>query len=520
MPTLHEITRLHLVLNTDNINADKVISRSRRLFHHQLQAQLATILSQLSVMGRKQQAGRITIDLGDIPETFFETEFCRRLAWKLPAELRQQLRYVTATDEHQHNSRSINSLYNKREGQGAEKKSLSDESKLTNITDRKEEENKDSASTDLGLLTSYLRSAVWSQDMPPDMWLMHLLSMPDTSLTWLVNMCLKMPKIGLPGRYFRGETLGQLTRRLAPGIFENRPVSPGTVLLAVLHWYQNHPEVNVPALPAVDGWPVLSLPEGMVESSRSVLTRPALLPWCKVLEQNMSRAMGDVSSIPVNHPVRSRGQLPSGHHNACDTFLSTAARHPIRGHAPLSSRHHDARDKPVSTNMAPGYQQVCHAGLSLLWPLLPELLQVTGIRQQETQMDEHQRREAVKLLAYLAQGEVSENIPCTSFGHWLCGVSAELTQEIEPLSAVLTNTIDGWLHNLPERIPGWQRLSGLDIRQLFLQREGWLCPDSNTLYLPPQPADVLLAQWPWPLTILLLPWLKSPLTLSQSLPPQ
>lgn len=190
-----------------------------------------------------------------------------------------------------------------------------------------------------------------------------------------------------------------------------------------------------------------------------------------------------------------------------------------RGSPPRSINTPPSSAAPVPER-ADGGQYVSDAGLSLLWPLLPELLQISGIRQQDAVMDESQRLDAVTLLSYLVEGKVCETIPSTTFSHWLCGVSPERTQAIIPLSAERAELVDGWLQTLPERIPGWQRLSGQDIRVIFLQREGWLCHDGHTLYLQPQPADVLLAQWPWPLTILLLPWLRTPLTLSLSLPPQ
>lgn len=444
---------LRLALETDSRCARHLIGRTRQLFSERVQITLAAFLSESSFPGRRLEVQKVVVNLGVIPEIEFESEFCRRLVRQLPAELRKQLRSVTAVAELTFKDEDPNlTVYEKGDVGSGHRDVLGNSEKQPLFNDVQQA---------ITVLASYLSSAAWSENVSPDKWLVQRLQERDVNLAWLAEICLQLPEIGVPGRYFKAATLSLLSQKLAPGMFKSQPILAGNIPLAALLWYQHQVDVPVPAVP--------------------LLTRPTLLPWRKAFEQYLS--MSDI--VPQTSDAKDITQ-----------------RFEVPG-ADIS-----------------GLQQVSHAGLCLLWPLLPELLQVTGIRQEDEQIDEQRLLEAVTLLVYLAEGEMIEVIPCTTFSHWLCGVSPEQTHTIVPLSAEKAEKVEQWLQKLPERIPGWQRLSGQDIRMLFLQREGWLCHDSNTLYLSPQPADILLAQWPWPLTILLLPWLQTPLTLSLNLPPQ
>jgi hypothetical protein len=555
------IALLKFELNTDGTLADEMISHSRKLFHRQLQTQLATVLNQLSVPEKKQQADRIVINLGEISAEHFEAEFCQRLLWELPAKLRQQLREVALSNEwhnqqedkyhsdlggdiagcavpvRDQNTVVAHQQINQRASENSWLPGDINQQKSSKTGNKRQ---KNSAHSHYTVLASYLHSTVWFQDIPPDIWLTQLLAEPDTQWARLAGICLQMPKIGLSGRYFRATTLALLAKKLAPGVFNHQPISPGLILLATLCWYQNHTEVSVPVIPQKEILPELLVPGSISEEVLPLLTRPTLLPWRKVLEQQIASPAISLEEVDFFGSDNRPAELLPG--ESPETMGLKTAHHLVNRKSdplnPLSEViKHSANTSCTIPKIAvkgevtrsvaiaagngdvSGLQLVSHAGLSLLWPLLPELLQITGIRQPGSQMDENQRLQAVNLLVYLAEGEVSDAIPCTTFSHWLCGVLPHHTPTNVPLSADQVEIVDQWLDNLGERIPGWQRLSGSGIRQLFLQRDGWLCHDSNTLYLPPQPADVLLAQWLWPLTILLLPWLQIPLTLSQRLPP-
>lgn len=513
MSDQHRIRRIRLALGTDYPQAAGLTDRTRRLFHLRIRGLLDRLLQQASLPGQQLKAEQIVVELGDLPEAHFEEELCRRLMRLLPGILHQQLRGETSgmprlvQPEMPRAGISDNRTGRSVSGSGAR---------------IYEDNTEESSSSCCKVLVHYVRTAIWTRTQSPDCWLSVQLTQYPASLSSLAEICLQMPQLGLSGRFFREKTLRELIRKLAPGESEQQPASPGTVLCAALHWYQSHSAVPVPAFPQSRHWPDMSLSDAGADSILPQLTRPELQPWRRTLQYRLpsTKSLRDddtaylvdglAGALTQKQPTDIYEKTAHSRIKKTTTFPSSLPDSAVTSRAPAS---------PVP-GRADGRQHVSHAGLALLWPLLPELLQITGIRQQHARMDEYQRQEAVVLLAYLAEGKVSDTVSCTAFSHWLCDVSPEHTQTLVPLSAERAEKVDLWLQTLPERIPGWQRLSAQDIRTLFLQREGWLCHDSHTLYLPPQPADILLAQWPWPLTIMLLPWLQTPLTLSLSLPPQ
>lgn len=566
MSDRHCIRRLRLTLGTDYPRAAGLTERTRRLFHQRIRSLLDKLLKQASLQGHVLKAEQIVIDLGDLPEAHFEEAFCQRLMHILPEKLYQQWRDEFAGMNPSEPGEMIRPVMldngqipdSERSAAGARhhgrfnhsasarnirhppcilRKHRSDNCQIRAGLSVSEpegrmygDETEKSSSFCRRVVVHYLRTAIWARELSPDSWLAEQLTQHPDFLNSLAEICLQMPRMSLPGRFFRESTLRGLIRKLAPGKFEHQPISPGSVLFAALYWYECHSAVPVPAFPQRIDWPVLPFSDAESESLPP-LTRPELAPWSRALydtslsmpslsdEDDKDLVSGPPDAFIQRHATEAEEKTAPSRAEKVTPLSASASAMPVR-----TFPEKDGCVSPVSAVHFPerkgGYQHVSGAGLSLLWPLLPELLQITGIRQQDAVMDEDQRLDAVKLLAYLVAGEVCETLPCTLFSHWLCGVSPEHTQTIVPLSAERAEKVEQWLQTLPERIPGWQRLSGQDIRMLFLQREGWLYHDSNTLYLPPQPADILLAQWPWPLTILLLPWLQTPLTLSLSLPPQ
>ncbi|MEB5890004.1 contractile injection system tape measure protein [Enterobacter roggenkampii] len=541
----HHIHRLRLILHTDYQGAPGLTARTRRLFNQRLRGMLETLFQQHASSGRDLQAGQVVIDLGGLPETHFEEAFCQRLMQRLPAILRQHLREASPGGNPALHPDDIFPVIPEK-GQGREWsaagagqqhrfKRPASAGRTSDLPAPPRTERSDNARTDTGsavpgsggrryggetdqalpscgqVMAKYIRTAIWDQTVSPDRWLSERLAQQPASLRLLAEICLQMPGLGLPGRFFAGSTLRLLISRLAPGASQQQPVSPAGVLLAALHWYQRHSTIPVPVFSQPEDWPVMRIPDADAANGLSALTRPELAAWRRVMQD------GRLFTVPLpggetGRPAAALSGTPAEKASPDAGGEATASRSAKAGHISASGVR--------VSGPAGGRHLVSGAGLSLLWPLLPELLQITGIRQPDTEMDDERRVEAAILLAYLVTGEVCGTLPCTLLSHALCGVSPAHTQTIVPLSAARSETVDEWLQTLPERIPGWQRLSGQDIRILFLQREGWLCPDSHTLYLPPQPADVLLSEWPWPLTILLLPWLQAPLTLSLSLPPQ
>lgn len=83
------------------------------------------------------------------------------------------------------------------------------------------------------------------------------------------------------------------------------------------------------------------------------------------------------------------------------------------------------------------------------------------------------------------------------------------------LSLLQLQQIDDWLAAIGQQLPGWQKLSLTDIRQLFLQRAGEISTEGPVPQISvwPEPYDFLLRDWPWPMTLASFPWTEQPLTI-------
>ncbi|OKB66607.1 hypothetical protein BHU62_12120 [Serratia marcescens] len=161
-------------------------------------------------------------------------------------------------------------------------------------------------------------------------------------------------------------------------------------------------------------------------------------------------------------------------------------------------------------------QGISNAGLLLLWPLLPQLFSQLGLWEEERFVNEAARWQAVYGLDRLVWGEVSPTEGRLTLNQVLCGVSCSTAvPPPAPLSLVQQQQIDDWLTAIGQQLPGWQKLSLTDIRQLFLQRAGEINMEEMfpQISVRPEPYDFLLRDWPWPMTLASFPWTEQPLTI-------
>ncbi|MEL5589493.1 contractile injection system tape measure protein [Serratia ureilytica] len=161
-------------------------------------------------------------------------------------------------------------------------------------------------------------------------------------------------------------------------------------------------------------------------------------------------------------------------------------------------------------------QRISNAGLLLLWPLLPQLFSRLGLWEEEQFVSDAARWQAVYGLDRLVWGEISPMEGRLTLNQVLCGVSCLTSVPPSmPLSLLQLQQVDDWLAAIGQQLPGWQKLSLTDIRQLFLQRAG----EINMEEMFPQisvwsePYDFLLRDWPWPMTLASFPWTEQPLTI-------
>lgn len=161
-------------------------------------------------------------------------------------------------------------------------------------------------------------------------------------------------------------------------------------------------------------------------------------------------------------------------------------------------------------------QGISNAGLLLLWPLLPQLFSQLGLWEDEQFASDAARWQAVYGLDRLVWGEVSPKEGQLTLNQVLCGVSCSTAvPPPTPLSLLQRQQMDDWLATIGQQLPGWQKLSLTDIRQLFLQRAGEISTEGPVPHISvwPEPYDFLLRDWPWPMTLASFPWAEQPLTI-------
>ncbi len=156
-----------------------------------------------------------------------------------------------------------------------------------------------------------------------------------------------------------------------------------------------------------------------------------------------------------------------------------------------------------------------YAGIVLLHPFLPRFfahLNLLDERQQFVSLDGCVR--GVHLLHYLATGLENPAEPATVLLKVLCGlpIAFPLPHEL-PLADQERDEAESLLS---AAIGHWTKLgntSPAGLREAFLQREGKLAPDEQgwRLAVEQRAVDVLLGHLPWGLSIVRLPWVKTPL---------
>ncbi|HEM7566965.1 TPA: hypothetical protein U2J78_004823 [Serratia marcescens] len=159
---------------------------------------------------------------------------------------------------------------------------------------------------------------------------------------------------------------------------------------------------------------------------------------------------------------------------------------------------------------------ISNAGLLLLWPLLPQLFSRLGLWEEEQFVSDAARQQAVYGLDRLVWGDFDQPEGRLTLNQVLCGVSCSTSVPPSiPLSLLQLQQIDDWLAAIGQQLPGWQKLSLTDIRQLFLQRAGEISTEGPVPQISvwPEPYDFLLRDWPWPMTLASFPWTEQPLTI-------
>lgn len=150
---------------------------------------------------------------------------------------------------------------------------------------------------------------------------------------------------------------------------------------------------------------------------------------------------------------------------------------------------------------------VASAGLVLLWPLLPRLFSAFDWLEGDRFIDDAARWQAVGCLDWLAWGDTALPEWRTPCARLLCGIAGEVPFEALPPAPARQAELDTWLGQAFAGVAHLERCSVSDLRTFFLQRDGILTADEPAaLSIAPEATDVLLHHLPWPLTHVVLPW--------------
>ncbi|WP_162382528.1 contractile injection system tape measure protein [Citrobacter sp. NCU1] len=432
------------------------MDKSSELFHTSLKTDCADIIERFAQQSIADVfINSLILDLGEIPIQDFEFQFRQRFQQQLQQQL---LMYDENYQPHP-----------KRWPEESQQQLLMSSEDYPLHPERRSEDNR---------LTGWLHQKILSE--------------PLRGKKILARACLDAKK--------RRRLLTLLSREggveLCTLLGWNTSVTLQGLLLQGLRYFQHYPHIPLPP-PREEALMVITpeQDEAILKALFSFPPSPTLLPWLSLLWQQpaVRRALKNCINAEVagllqkNVPVQKT-------ESASNQKLASKFK---------------AKVTQPQVVIQPQQVPVCNAGLVALWPLLPDLFQRLGLWEKGGFTQDNARQQAANCLDWLIWQDDFAQEGQMALTRWLCGLLPEEECGREEVTEQYEFVLETWLAQLPLQLPGWRILSVADVRALFLQRSGTLVFQENGLLLQvdPQPFDVLLGDWPWPLTSLMLPWL-------------
>ncbi|NIF20546.1 contractile injection system tape measure protein [Candidatus Pantoea multigeneris] len=244
----------------------------------------------------------------------------------------------------------------------------------------------------------------------------------------------------------------------------------------------------------------------------------ALQPW--LVQQAQQPPAAALTAEVALQPEGSR--RPLNEKQGWQQLLSARAQQQL---ARLTSTTRNAAQRPPKPPPLPEQLELHHAGLVLLWPLLPGWLRSQGLVVQADPQaplrfsGPEAQQQAIALLDALIWQDDEGGEWRSLCSKLLCGWPLEWPLEQEwplELAQQQAQQLEPALQALLLQLPGLKNLSLSELRQLFLQRAGTLEQQRYgwQLSVQPHPADILLRHIPWPLEQIHYSWLSEPITLN------
>ncbi|RUL78801.1 contractile injection system tape measure protein [Dyella choica] len=222
----HRLDRLHIALTMPYEHAQRLTDTCSSLFQQRLRGMIEGVLERVQQeRGDLLVSEPLTLDLGSLPLADFDDQFCLRLEWQLLQKLRDQVQDRASPTE----------------------------ARETSSTGTRDAPANGRASI-LELLTRYMQHGHWEGEMPSPAaldarLLEQLAAEPEHSLFVLAGHCLRPDGLRRLCRLLPPTSLTRLCRHFAPTQPLRDPATPTQMLLCALHYFQNHSQLSVPALP-------------------------------------------------------------------------------------------------------------------------------------------------------------------------------------------------------------------------------------------------------------------------------
>jgi hypothetical protein len=314
-------------------------------------------------------------------------------------------------------------------------------------------------------------------------------------------------------RIVKPATCTRLCQYLAPLLPLTLPMTQAVLQLCALRYFQQHPQHTIPALPLSEP---LFEPDGNEQLLRALFrayeaASTVLGDWLQALWLQPTTRKILTRQLASDAFDRLQAWFEGGRVHLEPTIVKRKSPS-IESHATTSTHSYG--------QLAGGIIPVSNGGITLLWPLLPGLYQRLGLLDDQRFLDPQSRVNAICWLDEVIWADAEYIEGRMLLNKLLCGLPLNASLMWTPPPSSAKEIMQHWLSTLTEYIQPWRRLGLGDIRQLFLQRPAWLVleADAFALYIQPEVYDVLLSDWPWPASMVILPWLTEPLTVHWNQP--
>ncbi|PHM49298.1 contractile injection system tape measure protein [Xenorhabdus miraniensis] len=539
-------------------NGEKIMDRCSFVFNKKLKGIITENIISLSLNSKgKLSLEKVIVDLGNIDLDFLETEIPKKLATGLRKALSQYYHsseYIPWTERVSYPQSIWKEAYPHIDNIKGEKKLLED---ILNQQSAMVTTHNAFAGTQLiEKVDYYLRKGYWSsEDRTNTVYIYSYLwqqinHQPQQWLPMLAKHCLQPAGLSRLIQIFQPDVLNMLfqlfTETTKSEFFNSQgqkttdtKVTPEKLSLAAKYYLQRQIKY------AYDSQKALGLQTQSELTSEKYIIENNFNPLRQDNDNNETNTLTEDSNLLKqihNKPDMQMDAVPpfafqpmQTHYQPATTqrhyglikqaagenlpTLHNREQHKELLKSALSASAQVSSIQPDNKIQAPSVQSVLpisNAGCIILWPLLPTFFRTFDLLDKNRFISLEVQREAVCLLDWLIWAE--EEIPAwrLTLNKVLCGLPIHDNALWHTPNPEQQITINQWLEKTIEQLPALKKMGINDVRHLFLQRSGELSElnGMTNIHIKPEVYDALISEWPWPINIASLSWLKHPITIT------